>query len=94
MTIEQILLQTLIIAYGATGIVSIIAYWPTIKDLYYHQKPSANIPSYVLWTATGGIAFLYSVFILPDLLFIIVSGLGFLACLIVLLLSLGLKNRD
>ncbi|MFH1228130.1 MAG: hypothetical protein V1701_09545 [Planctomycetota bacterium] len=89
---KPILLNLLVMAYGATGIVGFIAYWPTIKDLYYHKKPSANISSYVLWTATSGIAFLYAMFVLPDLLFIIVSGMNFAACALVLLLSIRLKN--
>ena len=70
---REILLKLLIFCYGGTIIIDVIAYWPTIKDLY-NKKPSANIASYVLWSAANGIAFAYSVFILPDLLFRIVSG--------------------
>ncbi len=90
---KQILLQALIVAYAGVGVVGVIAYWPTIKDLYYHKKLSANIASYVLWVATSGIAFLYSLFILPDLLFRIVSGVNFGACALVLFLSINLKNN-
>ena len=90
---KELLLQALIIAYASVGIISTIAYWPTIKDLYHYKKCSANITSYILWTATGGIAFLYSIFILPDLLFRIVSGLSFGACALVLLLSINLRNK-
>ena len=89
---KELLLHTLIIAYASVAVISLIAYWPTIKDLYY-KKPSANINSYVLWTATSGIAFLYSLFILPDLLFRIVSGLNFGACALVLLLSINLRHK-
>ncbi|MFH1822255.1 MAG: hypothetical protein ABH830_00985 [Patescibacteria group bacterium] len=91
---KNILIQLLIIAYGGVGVVSIIAYWPTIKDLYYLKKSSANILSYILWTATGGIAFLYSLFILPDPLFIFVSGMNFGACALVLSLSIRLKYNS
>lgn len=90
---KEILLQTLIITYGATGAVGLFGYWPTIRDLYHHKKPSANISSYALWSATGGIGFLYAIFILPDLLLRIVSGLHFFACLIVLILSIGLTQK-
>ncbi|MFH1227423.1 MAG: hypothetical protein V1701_05920 [Planctomycetota bacterium] len=90
---KSILFNLLIMVYGATGIIGLIAYWPTIKDLYYHKKPSANISSYVLWTATSGVAFLYALLILPDLLFIIVSGMNFGACGLVLFLSARLKNH-
>ena len=88
---QNLLLQLLIIAYGGVGIFGLIAYWPTIKDLYY-KKASANITSYTLWVITTGIAFLYSLFILPDLLFIFVSGTNFAACIIVLFLRLRLKK--
>ena len=90
---KELLLQIIVIAYGATGIVGLVGYWPTIKDLYHHKKPSANISSYVLWSSTGGISFLYAIFILPDLLLRIVSGINFFACVAVLILSLGLKRR-
>ncbi len=88
---KEILLQLLIIAYGGVGIVGAIAYWPTINDLWHHKKLSANETSYLLWTATSGIAFLYSLFILQDLLFRIVSGLNFVACAVILLLSVRLR---
>ena len=90
---DRFLLHALAVAYAGVGIVSVIAYWPTIRDLYYHKKRSANVTSYVLWTATTGIAFLYSLFILSDLLLRIVSGLNFSFCAIVLALSLNLKNK-
>lgn len=88
---QETLLQILTISYGRAGIVSIIAYWPTIKDLY-HKKASANISSYILWIIATGIAFLYSLFILPDLLFMLVSGMNFGACILVLFLRLRLKK--
>ena len=89
---KENLLNLLMFAYACEGIISIIAYWPTIKDLYFHKKESANVRSYTIWTFTSGIAFLYSVFILPDLLFRIVSGIGFLLCATVLFLALRLKR--
>jgi len=91
---KEILFRLLIVAYAGVGVVSVIGYWPTIRDLYHHKKQSANISSYVLWTATGAIAFLYSLFILPDLLFIIVSGLSFASCAVVLFLSIRLRNSS
>ena len=90
---EELLLQIIIIAYGGVGIVGLIAYWPTIKDLYYHKKVSANAVTFAMWTATTSVTFLYSLFILPDLLFRVVSGLNLIACLIVLSLCIRLKVR-
>ncbi len=80
-----LLKQILTIAYAGVGLISLIAYWPTIRDLLA-KKPSANTASYKIWTVTTAISFLYSLFILDDLLFRIVSGIHFFACSIVLLL--------
>ncbi|MCX6758321.1 MAG: hypothetical protein NTX14_01275 [Candidatus Nealsonbacteria bacterium] len=90
---KEFLLQLLLIAYGVTGFVALLAYFPTMVDLYVHKKPSANIVSYVIWTVVSGIAFLYGLFILNDFLFRMVSGIEFGACAIVLFLSLRLRNR-
>lgn len=87
------MVNILIMSYGTVGIVSVLAYWPTIKDLYHHQKPSANITSYVLWSLTNGVSFLYSLYIVPDSLFIFVSGCYFLGCFAILLLTLHLKYK-
>lgn len=86
----DLLLQLLSLAYASVGIVSAIAYYPTIKDLF-KKKPSANVNSYLLWTITSTIAFLYSLIILDDLLFRFVSAVNFFACLLILILSLRIK---
>jgi len=83
----NLLLTLLTIAYAAVGIVATIGYWPTIKDLIA-RKPSANVASYIVWTSTASITFLYSIFILTDNLFRFVSGLNFLSCATILVLSL------
>lgn len=91
---KELLLQLLIITYAATGIIGLVGYWPTLQDLYRHKKPSANISSYILWSSTGGIGFLYSMFILSDLLLRIVSGINFFACITVLALSVSLNKKN
>lgn len=83
-------LYVLKIAYAGIGVVSLVAYWSTVHDLL-KKKPSANIASWTIWTTTSGIAFLYSIFILPDILFRIVSGIGFAACGLILVLRLQIK---
>ena len=90
---NKLLLQIIVFAYACTAVVATIGYIPTIKDLWLYKKKSANITSYVIWTASSAISFLYALFILPDLLFQIVSGLGFLSCAIILGLSVILKYR-
>ena len=89
---EKILLRFITLAYGSVGVLGLAAYWPTIKDLYHHKKASANTASYIIWTATSGITFLYSMFVLPDFLFRLVSGMNFAACITVLVLSIRLKR--
>lgn len=86
----NVLLQILILAYASVGVIYAIGYLPTIKDLY-NKKKSANISSYIIWTFGTGTAFLYSLFILPDFLFRLVSGLNLLACVIILVLSIKVK---
>ncbi len=87
-------LTLLAIAYACVGVVATVGYWPTIKDLLAH-KPSANVASYVIWTACASTTFLYSLFILQDTLFRFVSGLNFLSCAAILILSLrsGIRHR-
>ena len=90
---KELLIKIITVAYGGVGVLGLMAYWPTIKDLYRHKKKSANIASHVLWTATSLITFLYSLFILPDFLFRLVSGMNLSACSIVLFLSIRLNKH-
>ncbi len=85
------LLAFLTVLYGATGAVSLAAYFPTLRDLW-HRKSSANGPSYILWTACNVVALLYGFFILKNLLFIIVTGFQLLACSAILILRLRLPK--
>jgi hypothetical protein len=89
---KEFFLNVLIIAYATVGAINIIAYFPTIKDLYHHKKASANVLSFTIWTGAAVITFLYSLFILPDILFIIVSGINLAADITVLTLSIILKH--
>ncbi len=89
---KDLLLQLITVSYASVGLIGIAAYLPTIKDLHIHKKASANISSYRLWTITTFISFLYSSFILSDLLFSIVSGMNFVFCSSILILTIRLKN--
>ena len=84
---KQVLLQSLAIMYGCSGIIGFVAYWPTIRDLSHYKKQSVNSTSYIIWGITTGITFSYSLFMVTDVLFKVISGLNFGACLIVLFLS-------
>ncbi len=90
---NELVVDIIIFAYACTAVIATVGYIPTIKDLWLHKKKSANITSYVIWTVSSAISFLYAFFILPDLLFQIVSGLGFFSCAVILVLSLVLKYR-
>ncbi|UCC91985.1 MAG: hypothetical protein JSV39_01860 [Candidatus Aenigmatarchaeota archaeon] len=88
----ELILTIIVFLYAITGIAIIIGYFPTIKDLV-RKKESANIHSYIIWTFTSFIAFLYALFIISDLLLEIVTGLGFASCAIILALALKLKYK-
>ncbi len=91
---EVLFVRLLSFLYIGVGIMGAFAYWPTIKDLYKYKKPSANVSSYIIWTFTTGVTFLYSIFVLPDLFFQTVSLANFLACTIVLVLRLKVDNSN
>jgi len=91
---SELWVKILSVAYAFVGVFGIVAYWPTIVDLYKHKKLSANVFSFVLWTVSEGIAFLYSLFVLDDLLFRLVSGLHFFSCFLILILSYNLKYKS
>ncbi len=90
---KELFLHLLAFSYIGVGALGAIAYWPTIKDLYKYKKPSANITSYVIWVFTTGITLLYSIFVLPDLFFMLVSLANFIACALVLILRLKIKHN-
>ena len=90
---REIFTQILAVAYGGVGVVGIVAYWPTIKDLF-NNKPSANIFSYFLWTLTSTVTLLYGLFVLRDLLFRLVSGLYFLANALIFILRLRIGKKS
>lgn len=88
---EQIFLQLLTVSYASVGVLGKLGYWPTIKDLYYHKKPSANIKTYALWSLTTAVVCLYALFVLNDFWFRLVAVLDFLSCFTIFMLSANLK---
>jgi hypothetical protein len=77
--------------YGISGIISMFAYFPTIKDLL-HGIPSANFTTYFLWLVYYGISVLYGIFVLYDWLFIVVSGIDALIILVIVILVVRVKR--
>jgi len=85
-------INILTITYSIAGMVTFTGFIPTIRDLY-HQKPSANISTYTIWTITTLITSLYGFFVLKDLVFNIVYNLGLIACITILIMRLRLKFK-
>jgi len=88
---KENLLTILTVLYGLGGVITFIGYFPTIKDLW-NKKASANIHTYMIWTITMFITSLYGFFVIKDLMFILVVNLQFIACAVILILSLRLNN--
>ncbi len=78
--------------YAATGIVAILGYIPTIRDLIKNNR-GANFHSYVVWTLCSVISFLYALIVISDLLLEIVTGLNLAACAIIMILTLRIKPK-
>lgn len=76
--------------YGIGGIIMVLGYYPTIKDLW-HKKASANIQTYSIWTLALIVASMYGFLVLKDPAFILVTNLNLLSCVIILGLGLRLK---
>jgi len=87
----DLLLRIITFLYAGTGVVTVLGYLPTIKDLYHRKRPSANINSYIIWTLCSGIVLLYMMMATSDLLLQTVTGLNFLFCFIILILAIRLK---
>ena len=76
-------------AYAIGGVVTLLGYIPTVRDLY-QGKPSANATTYLIWLITTFIATLYGVFVLKDTMYLLVVGLQLIACLIIMIMRLRL----
>lgn len=86
----ETLLTIISILYAITGIISVIGYIPTIRDLI-KKRASANIQSYIIWVICAFISLIYAHFVISDLLLEIVIGLSLGCIIIILVLALKLK---
>lgn len=87
------LLNALIFLYACTGIISSLAYLLTIRE-QLRGKKSATISSYLLWTVTGFVSFLYALIVIQDFLLTTINALSFALCAIILLLALILEREN
>ena len=89
----EVLLKLLVMAYIVAEIFVVLNYISSIKELWLRKKMKTSFKSSLIWTFFWGITFLYSLIIFPNLLFIIISGLNFISCALILVLSISLKYR-
>lgn len=89
----HVMIWMLTALYGVSGVISLIAYFPTIKDLL-HGVPSANFTTYFLWFVYYVISVLYGVFILFDRLFILVSALDAIILLVIVILIVRVQRGE
>ena len=76
--------------YWVSGILSMIAYFPTIRDLR-KRIPSANIYTYILWFCYYIIALVYGIFVLKDKVFLMITSLDLTIILFIIFLICRLK---
>ncbi len=84
---KTLFLEGIALSYAFAGVLCCAAYVPTIRDLYLHNKASANATTYGLWSFTAFITLLYGVFVLCDALFTAVSAANLFCCGLILFLS-------
>lgn len=80
---KEVALIVIVSLYSLGGIMTFIGFIPTMLDLW-SGKPSANISTYLVWTATTLFTSLYALFVVKDMVFIVVINLQLLACILVL----------
>jgi hypothetical protein len=83
----------LIVAYSFVALLAIIGYGPQIYLLWKSNGRSKSTPisTWLLWTFEAGVAFLYAIFILKDLLTICVFSIDLVAASAIL--GLTIYNR-
>jgi len=88
---SNIFLTLLTGLYGISGVISMIAYLPTIKDLL-KGIPSANFYTYSLRFLYYLIAVLYGIFVVKDRVFTGLASLDSVILLVIITLILRLKH--
>ncbi len=88
----DVFLSIVAFLYALTGIVVIVGYLPTIRDLT-RGVASANVQTYFIWSLCGGTAFLYALVVVSDLLLEIMTGLNFTCCLVIFILAWRQKRK-
>ncbi len=71
--------------YWTIWFLNVLAYFPTIKDIFINRKKRANFNSYLVWLFISLITFLYAFFVVNDFLFILMSWISIFLNIIVLI---------
>ncbi len=90
MNLLQIIISSL---YATTGVIGIIGYIPTLKEVIIKHKP-INIPSYLIWSFCNIIGLLYAIFVISNFLLGIVMGSNLFFCSLILILSISIRKKN
>jgi hypothetical protein len=89
----EIFTSLLLLAYALMGGVAILAFGPTIKDLWV-EKSGVNSTTYLVWLMNATIGSLYALFIVGDFVMLLISSLYAVCCCIVLSLNWRFEKRN
>ena len=89
----EIFTSLLLLAYAAMVGVAILAFGPTIKDLWI-EKSGVNSTTYMVWLTNAAIGSLYALFIVGDFVMLLISSLYAVCCCVVLSLNWRFQRRN
>ncbi len=89
----EIFTSLLLLAYAAMGGVAILAYAPTIKDLWF-EKSGVNSSTYLVWLLNSIIGSLYALFVVGDFVMLLIASLSVICCSVVLSLNWRFQRRN
>lgn len=82
----EIFTSLLLLAYALMGGVAILAFAPTIKDLWC-AKSGVNNTTYLVWLVQALVASFYALFIVNDFIMLLITSLSVICCTMVLSLN-------
>ncbi len=90
---KEVLITSLSSAYAVVGLLGLLAYMPTIFDLF-RGKGTVNAWTYSFWLVASLVAALYFLIVIEDIAMPVIYGTHVMACGIILLLHYMDKNRS
>jgi len=89
----EIFTSLLLLAYALMGGVAILAFAPTIKDLWY-EKSGVNSTTYLVWFVQAVVGALYALLIVGDFVMLLIASMSALSCCVVLSLNWRFQRRN